>query len=112
MVCNHRRRKTLFQPVNATRKQTKINAQKFHISQDMVLRIVIGIRNVTLMSKKTRRTSRKTPRENARINNKLSRHEKQGPGYNPATMVGSKCSHKNTVPVPQLHSASVIREYF
>ena len=34
---------------------------KVHISQSMVLHKVIGIR--------------------ARINNKLSRHEKQGPGY-------------------------------
>ena len=46
-----------------------------------------------------------------RINNKLSWHEKQGPGYNPATMVGSKCPHNNTFPGPQVHSASVIREY-
>ena len=41
---------------------------------------MIGIRNVNLMRIKTRRTWRKTLREKARINNKLSRHEKQGPG--------------------------------
>ena len=47
-------------------------------------------------------------RETARIDNKISRHEKQGPG---ATMVGGKCSHNNTIPGPQAHSAGVIREY-
>ena len=88
-----------------------MNEQKFHISQGMVFRKVIGIRNVNLMRIKTRRTWRKTPREKARINNKFSRHEKQGPGYNPATMVESKCSHNNTFPGPQVHSASVICEY-
>ena len=41
---------------------------------------MIGIRNVNLIRIKTRRTWRKTLREKARINNKLSRHEKQGPG--------------------------------
>ena len=77
----------------------------------MVLRKVIGIRNVNLMRIKRRRTYRKTLREKARINNKLSRHERQGPEYNPTTMVGSKCSHNNTFPGPQVHSTSVIREY-
>ena len=77
----------------------------------MVLRKVIGIRNVNLMRIKRRRTYRKTLREKARINNKLSRHERQGPEYNPTKMVGSKCSHNNTFPGPQVHSASVIREY-
>ena len=77
----------------------------------MVLRKVIGIRNVNLMRIKRRRTYRKTLREKARINNKLSRHERQGPEYNPTKMVGSKCSHNNTFPGPQVHSASVIREH-
>ena len=85
--------------------------KKIHISQDMVLRIVIEIRKVNLMRKKTGRTWRKTPRVKTWINKNLSRHEKQGPGYNPATIVGSKCPHKNTFPGPQVHSASVIREY-
>ena len=94
------------------KKQTKINEQTFHISQEMVLRIVIGIQNVNLIrNKKTGRTCWRTPREKARIKKNLSRHEKQGPGYNPTTMVGSKCSSKNTFPGPQVHSASVIREY-
>ena len=56
---------------------------KVHISQSMVLHKVIGIR--------------------ARINNKLSRHEKQGPGYNPAKIVGSKCSHNSTIPGPRVN---------
>ena len=56
----------------------------------MVLLVVIGIRNVDLMRIKTRRPWGKTPREKPRINNKLSRHEKQGPEYNPTTMVRSK----------------------
>ena len=36
------------------KKQTKINEQTFHISQEMVLRIVIAIQNVNLIRKKNR----------------------------------------------------------
>ena len=91
LVCSHSCRKTLLQSENATRKQTKMNEQKFHISQEMVLLVVIGIRNVDLMRIKTKKTlNLKTPREKPGINNKLSRNEKQGPEYNPTTMVGRK----------------------
>ena len=55
LVCSHSCRKTLLQSENATRKQTKMNEQKFHISQEMVLLVVIGIRNVDLMRIKIRR---------------------------------------------------------
>ena len=50
-VCIHSCRKT-FQPVNATRNKPKLMNRKFHISKDMVLRIVIEILNVNLMRKK------------------------------------------------------------
>ena len=66
----------------------------------MVLRKVIGIRNVNLLRKKQGEPEEKTRREKAPINNKISRHEKQGRGYNPAKIVGSKCSHNSTTLVP------------
>ena len=62
----------------------------------MVLRKVIGIRNVNLLRKKQGEPEEKTRREKAPINNKISRREKQGRGYNPAKIVGSKCSHYRT----------------
>ena len=46
--------------------------------------------------KKQGEPEEKTRREKAPINNKISRHEKQGRGYNPAKIVGSKCSHNST----------------
>ena len=88
--------------------------RKFHISKDMFLRIVIGILNVNLMRKKDQQGEPEEKRREKRRGSTTNRNEKQGPGYSPATMVGSKCSttpHNNTFSDPQVHSADVIREY-
>ena len=53
------------------KKQTKINEQTFHISQEMVLRIVIGIQNVNLIRKKKQGEPVEERREKRRGSTKI-----------------------------------------